>query len=76
MPDEDGYSLLRRVRALPPEQGGCIPAVAVTAFTSAEDRRRALDTGFQAHISKPIDTDELVEIVARISKRSLTRRSH
>jgi PAS domain S-box-containing protein len=70
MPDEDGYSLLRRVRALPPEQGGGIPAVAVTAFTSAEDRRRALDTGFQAHIGKPIDTDELVEIVAKISKRS------
>jgi PAS domain S-box-containing protein len=71
MPDEDGYSLLRRVRALPPERGGNIPAVAVTAFTSAEDRRRALDTGFQAHVSKPIDTDELVEIVARLSNRSL-----
>jgi PAS domain S-box-containing protein len=69
MPDEDGYSLLRRVRALPPEQGGNIPAVAVTAFTSAEDRRRALDTGFQAHVSKPIDTDELIEIVAKLSNR-------
>jgi PAS domain S-box-containing protein len=71
MPDEDGYSLIRRVRALPPEQGGSIPAVAVTAFTSAEDRRRALDTGFQAHLAKPIDTDELIEIIARISQRSL-----
>jgi PAS domain S-box-containing protein len=69
MPEEDGYSLLRRVRTLPPEQGGTIPAVAVTAFTSAEDRRRALDTGFQAHVAKPIDTEQLVEIVARVSNR-------
>jgi CheY-like chemotaxis protein len=41
----------------------------VTAFTSAEDRRRALDTGFQAHVAKPIDTEQLVEIVARVSNR-------
>lgn len=70
MPDEDGYSLLRRIRALPPEQGGHMPAIAVTAFTSADDRRRALETGFQSHVSKPIDTEELVQIVARLSNRS------
>ncbi len=71
MPDEDGYSLMRRVRTLSPEQGGGIPAVAVTAFTSVEDRRRALDTGFQAHLSKPIDTDEFIEVIARLTNRSL-----
>jgi PAS domain S-box-containing protein len=71
MPDEDGYSLMRRVRSLSPEQGGGIPAVAVTAFTSAEDRRRALDTGFQAHLSKPVDTDEFIEVIARLTNRSL-----
>jgi PAS domain S-box-containing protein len=71
MPDEDGYSLIRRVRTLSPERGGGIPAVAVTAFTSAEDRRHALDTGFQAHLSKPIDTDEFIRVVARLTNRSL-----
>jgi PAS domain S-box-containing protein len=69
MPDEDGYSLIRRVRALPPEQGSGIPAVALTAFTSAEDRRRALEAGFQLHLAKPIEPNELIKVVTNLTTR-------
>jgi CheY-like chemotaxis protein len=55
LPAEDGYALIRKVRALPPERGGLIPAVAVTAFASADDRRRALEAGYQAHVGKPFE---------------------
>ena len=67
MPEEDGYSLIRRIRALPPEQGGKIPAVALTAFTSAEDRRRTLEAGFQVHLSKPIEPNELITVIAGLA---------
>src|SRR5205823_5564356 len=63
MPEEDGYALIRRVRALPPEQGGRVPAAALTAFAGPEDRRRALGAGFQTHVPKPIDADDLVAVV-------------
>jgi signal transduction histidine kinase/ActR/RegA family two-component response regulator len=63
MPGEDGYSFLRRVRQLPPAQGGQIPAAAVTAFTGAEDRERALAAGFQLHVTKPVDAARLAEVV-------------
>jgi CheY-like chemotaxis protein len=55
MPGEDGYALIRQVRALPPEQGGGVPAVALTAFARSEDRTLALVSGFQMHIPKPVD---------------------
>jgi PAS domain S-box-containing protein len=60
MPDEDGYSLIRKVRALSPDKGGTIPAIAVTAYGSFEHRMRALDAGFQTYAVKPVETDELV----------------
>jgi CheY-like chemotaxis protein len=63
MPGEDGYGLLRRVRALPPEQGGDTPAVAITAFAPSEGRRRALMAGFQMHVPKPVEPAELIAIV-------------
>jgi PAS domain S-box-containing protein len=72
MPDEDGYTLMRRVRALPLAQGGNIPAVALTAFSGVEDRRRALDSGFQAHLAKPIEPNELIKVVSEVSKRALS----
>jgi PAS domain S-box-containing protein len=69
MPGEDGYSLLRRVRGLPPEGGGAVPAVALTAFARADDRRRALLSGFQMHVPKPVEAPELLAVVASVTKR-------
>jgi CheY-like chemotaxis protein len=66
MPHEDGYSLIKSVRS---GSGRDLPAVAVTAFARAEDRLRALQAGFQEHVSKPIDPDALVAIVARLARR-------
>ncbi len=69
MPVEDGYELIRSVRALPPERGGGIPAVALTAYARAEDRLRTLRAGYQMHIPKPVDIAELVAIIANIAVR-------
>ena len=70
MPGEDGYSLMRKVRSLEPEQGGHIPAIALTAFAREEDRILALDAGFQRHIPKPVDPFELVAVVAKLAEQS------
>ena len=70
MPEEDGYSFIRKVRALSPEEGGETPAAALTAYAREEDRVRALAAGYQMHIAKPIDTSHLVSIVARLRGRS------
>jgi CheY-like chemotaxis protein len=67
MPDEDGYELMRSVRALPGEQGGSTPAIALTAYTRAEDRRRALAAGFNDHLGKPVDPQELVRLIRGLS---------
>jgi CheY-like chemotaxis protein len=66
MPEEDGYSLLRRVRGLPPERGGRIPAVALTAHSLVQDRIQSLRAGFQSHVPKPVVPEELVEVIASI----------
>ncbi len=68
MPGEDGYSLIQKVRALSPAQGGKIPAVALTAYARAEDCRRAMAAGFQLHVAKPVNPDELVASVARLTR--------
>jgi signal transduction histidine kinase len=68
LPGEDGYSLIRRIRSLPPEQGGKIPAAALTAFARGEDRRKALMAGFQMHLAKPADVGELAAVVATLAK--------
>jgi PAS domain S-box-containing protein len=60
MPDEDGYSLMRRVRALTAEAGGLIPALALTAYTRPDDRRKALAAGFTTHLGKPVNPIDLV----------------
>jgi signal transduction histidine kinase/CheY-like chemotaxis protein len=70
MPHEDGYSLVRSLRALPREQGGETPAVALTAFARSEDRRRAMLCGFDMHVSKPVEPGELVAVVARLARRT------
>ncbi len=69
MPGIDGYELLRRVRALGQEQGGKVPAIALTAFARSEDRTRALRAGFLVHVSKPVDPSELVATVASVAGR-------
>jgi hypothetical protein len=68
MPEEDGYSLIRKVRTLSAEQGGKIPAVALTAYARAEDRTRAIAEGFQMHIPKPVEPAELATVVASLAK--------
>ena len=70
MPGEDGYALIRQVRALAREQGGQIPAVALTAYARAADRTQALLAGFQLHIPKPVDPAELAAVVANLSGRT------
>lgn len=60
MPGEDGYWLIREVRALSAEQGGKTPAAVPTAYARAEDRVRALRAGYQHHVTKPIEPQELV----------------
>ena len=66
MPDIDGYMLMRQIRALPPEQGGQIPAIALTAYAGEIDYQQAIAAGFQKHISKPIEPDMLVEAIASL----------
>jgi PAS domain S-box-containing protein len=70
MPLEDGYSLIRKVRQLKAEQGGQIPAIALTAYARPEDRMRAIAAGFQMHIAKPLEPAELVTMVASLAGRS------
>jgi PAS domain S-box-containing protein len=70
MPKVDGYELLRRVRALGQARGGRLPAIALTAFARSEDRTRALHAGFLAHVSKPVESSELVATVASVVGRT------
>jgi CheY-like chemotaxis protein/anti-sigma regulatory factor (Ser/Thr protein kinase) len=67
MPGMDGFDLIRRIRARPREQGGAIPAVALTAYARAEDAARSLAAGFQVHLSKPVDLDKLLATVASLA---------
>jgi CheY-like chemotaxis protein len=69
MPQQDGYQLLRTVRALRPEQGGETPAAAVTAFARPEERQLALDAGYQGFVSKPVNALDLLRLVASLSGR-------
>ncbi len=68
MPVEDGLSLMRRVRRLPPDEGGAVPAVALTAYTRAEDRTSALHAGFTKHLAKPLNVTELVGVLAGLTR--------
>ena len=69
MPDEDGYSFMRKVRLLPPNKGGETPAAALTAYAREEDRAQAFAAGYQMHISKPIAATQLVTMVAKLAGR-------
>jgi PAS domain S-box-containing protein len=68
MPGEDGFDLIRKVRALPRERGGSIPAAAITAYARPEDRRQLLNAGYSIHLAKPIDPAELVAVVSTLGR--------
>jgi PAS domain S-box-containing protein len=70
MPEEDGYALIAKVRALDKERGGRIPAAALTAYAGEEDRIRTLRSGFQIHVPKPISPNELLAVVANLADRT------
>ncbi|MEG4581988.1 ATP-binding protein [Microcoleus sp. MON1_C5] len=69
MPQMDGYMLVRQVRTLPPEQGGQIPAIALTAYAGDFDRKQALAAGFQHHVAKPVEANELVKAMLKLPLR-------
>ncbi|MEH1868153.1 MAG: ATP-binding protein [Nostoc sp.] len=66
MPEMDGYMLIHQVRTLTPEQGGQIPAIALTAFARNDDQQEALKAGFQMYLSKPVNPEELIAAITRI----------
>jgi CheY-like chemotaxis protein len=69
MPGKDGYALIREIRARSREQGGRVPAIALTAYSRTEDRIKAIAAGFQMHLSKPADGMELMTMVASLAKK-------
>ncbi|WP_437283244.1 PAS domain S-box protein [Sorangium sp. So ce375] len=73
MPGEDGFQLIRRVRALGEARGGATPAVALSALARAEDKARALCAGYHAHVAKPLDPAELVGVIAALAKERVGR---
>jgi CheY-like chemotaxis protein len=75
MPIEDGYALIRQVRAWESEQGGRLPAVALTAYAREIDREEALAAGFQKHLPKPVEPEELVAVVAHLAGQSEVKES-
>lgn len=68
MPDMDGYMLMRQIRALPPDKGGQIPAIALTAYAGEFNQKQALEAGFQQHLAKPVDPEALINAIATIIK--------
>lgn len=76
MPNEDGYSLIRKVRTIPNEHQKNIPAIALTAFTRAQDRAKALTTGYQSHVAKPVEIDELTTVIANLTGRLRTEKTN
>jgi CheY-like chemotaxis protein len=73
MPGEDGYSLMRRIRAMESEIGA-IPAIALTAYARIEDRVKAIHSGYQLHLSKPVERIELVAMIQSVVGRPYGRR--
>ena len=69
MPGMDGYAFMRKIRALPPDQGGRVPAATLTARAVTDDRMESLRAGFQSHLKKPVDADELAHVVATLAGR-------
>ncbi|MFN6527482.1 PAS domain-containing protein [Nostoc sp. ChiSLP03a] len=71
MHEVDGYSLIKQIRALTPDKGGKIPAIALTAYARVEDSQRAISSGYQRHVTKPLDPEELVQAVVALARGKL-----
>jgi PAS domain S-box-containing protein len=69
LPEVDGYDLIKRIRSLSDEDGGAIPALALTGFASTEEKRRVKSAGFDGHLSKPVDWNELIEAIGTVRRR-------
>lgn len=69
MPDEDGYTLMRKIRKLPSDRGGEVTAIALTAYARPDDRARAMTAGFQHYVTKPVEPHELAAVVASLTER-------
>jgi len=69
MPGIDGYDLIRQVRGLPPDRGGKVPAIALTAYTRTEDRLQSLRAGYDMHVPKPVELAELVAVATTVVRR-------
>jgi CheY-like chemotaxis protein len=69
MPDQDGYELIRKLRSLPVEKGGATPAIALTGYASRKDRERALSSGYQQHMAKPIEQVDMIRAIAALIGR-------
>jgi len=76
MPDEDGYALLRKLRALGSEEGRDVPVLALTAHARPEDRERALAAGFQAYLAKPVDPSTLLDAIAELARGAARPAEH
>jgi signal transduction histidine kinase len=72
MPQCDGYELMQKIRLLPPQKGGIVPSIALTAFARSDDRRRAMLAGFDMHVAKPVEPAELCAMVARLAGRKVS----
>ena len=70
MPGEDGYDLIREVRLRSAEEGGKIPAIALTGYAAAQEAERALSAGYQSHLSKPIEPSRLIRVIAGFGRES------
>ncbi len=70
MPDTDGCHFIEKLRKLNVEQGGGIPAIALSGFCSVTDKLRTLSAGFQAHLSKPVEPEKLIALICQLTGRS------
>jgi CheY-like chemotaxis protein len=66
MPEEDGYQLLKKIRALSPEEGGRVPALALTGYATRRDRERSFEAGYEEHMAKPVEQSELISVVSKL----------
>jgi len=71
MPNTDDHDLIQQIRALAPDQGGQVPAIAVTAYIREADHQKALDSGFQKHMAKPVALESLASAVAELVGKEL-----
>jgi CheY-like chemotaxis protein len=70
MPGDDGFSVIRKIRALESDHGGKVPVVALTAYADRETIQRCLDAGFDAHLAKPMDVVDLARLIRELGGRS------